>query len=115
MWSKARRGFKLPCLCPGIRACRSRIPGQRQGNLNPLRGDSGVQVPVGKRRIFEAKLVGQHKETDLALLKIDEGGLPTLSLATQQRPQVGELVFAIGSPEGLQNSLTMGVVSAVAR
>lgn len=81
----------------------------------PLSGDSGVQVPVGKRRIFEAKLVGQHKETDLALLKIDEGGLPTLSLATQQRPQVGELVFAIGSPEGLQNSLTMGVVSAVAR
>ena len=56
-----------------------------------------------------------HKETDLALLKIDEKDLPTLVLLTQQRPRVGQLVFAIGSPEGLQNSVTMGVVSAVAR
>jgi serine protease Do len=76
--------------------------------------DSGVQVPIGKRRILDAKLLGQHKETDLALLKIDETGLPTLALNTE-RPRVGQLVFAIGSPEGLQNSLTMGVVSAVAR
>ncbi len=78
-------------------------------------GDSGGQVPIGKRRILDAKLLGQHKETDLALLKIDETDLPTLSLLTQQRPHVGQLVFAIGSPEGLQNSVTLGVVSAVAR
>src|SRR5450631_460962 len=78
-------------------------------------GDSGGQVPIGKRRILEAKLVGQHKETDLALLKIDETDLPTLPLLSQQRPHVGQLVFAIGSPEGLQNSVTMGVVSALAR
>jgi serine protease Do len=76
--------------------------------------DSGAQVPIGKRHILDAKLLGQHKETDLALLKIDETDLPTLPLNTQ-RPHVGQLVFAIGSPEGLQNSLTMGVVSAVAR
>jgi len=74
----------------------------------------GSAVPIGKRRILEAKLLGQHKESDLALLKIEETDLPTLSLLTQ-RPQVGQLVFAIGSPEGLQNSVTMGVVSAVAR
>jgi serine protease Do len=78
-------------------------------------GDSAGQVPIGKRRILEAKLLGQHKETDLALLKIEETDLPTLPLLSQQRPQVGQLVFAIGSPEGLQNSVTMGVVSAVAR
>jgi serine protease Do len=76
--------------------------------------DSGGQVPIGKRHILDAKLLGQHKETDLALLKIDETGLPTLAL-NMRRPHVGQLVFAIGSPEGLQNSLTMGVVSAVAR
>jgi serine protease Do len=75
---------------------------------------SGSAVPIGKRRILEARLLGQHKETDLALLKIDGTDLPTLSFLTQ-RPQVGQLVFAIGSPEGLQNSVTMGVVSAVAR
>src|SRR5271167_4673214 len=74
----------------------------------PMR-DSTNQVPVGKRRILEARLLGQHKETDLALLKIDETDLPTLPILSQHRPQVGQLVFAIGSPEGLQNSVTMGV------
>ncbi|MFZ3189064.1 MAG: trypsin-like peptidase domain-containing protein, partial [Candidatus Sulfotelmatobacter sp.] len=81
----------------------------------PLPGDSGRAVPVGKRHILEARLLGVHKETDLALLKIDANDLPTLPLLSQQRPRVGQLVFAIGSPEGLQNSVTMGVVSAVAR
>jgi len=81
----------------------------------PLPIDTARAVPVGKRHILEARLVGAHKETDLALLKIDEKDLPTLPLLTVPRPRVGQLVFAIGSPEGLQNSVTMGVVSAVAR
>jgi serine protease Do len=80
----------------------------------PLPTDTGRVVAAGKRRILEARLVGVHKETDLALLKIDEKDLPTLALS-ERRPLVGQLVFAIGSPEGLQNSVTMGVVSAVAR
>ena len=80
----------------------------------PMEDGSG-QVPVGKRRILEARLVGQHKESDLALLKVDQTDLPTLSLVSQERPRVGQLVFAIGSPEGLQNSVTMGVISALAR
>jgi serine protease Do len=80
----------------------------------PLPSDNGRSIAAGKRRIFEARLLGTHKETDLALLKIEEKDLPTLALLTQ-RPRVGQLVFAIGSPEGLQNSVTMGVVSAVAR
>ena len=77
--------------------------------------DSSGLVPLGKRRVVEAHLLGQHKDTDLALLKIDETHLPILPLISQQRPRVGQLVFAIGSPEGLQNSVTMGVVSALAR
>jgi serine protease Do len=82
----------------------------------PLEMDDGSgQAPVGKRRILEARLVGQHKETDLALLKVEQTDLPTLSLISQQPPRVGQLVFAIGSPEGLQNSVTMGVISALAR
>jgi serine protease Do len=81
----------------------------------PLPTDTGRVVPLGKRRIIEARLLGTHKETDLALLKIDETDLPTLPLLSRQRPRVGQLVFAIGSPEGLQNSVTMGVVSATAR
>jgi serine protease Do len=81
----------------------------------PLSSDAGRPVAAGKRHILEARLVGVHKETDLALLKIDEKDLPTLVLLAQQRPRVGQLVFAIGSPEGLQNSVTMGVVSSAAR
>jgi serine protease Do len=81
----------------------------------PVPGDSGRSVPIGKRHILEARLIGTHKDTDLALLKIDETDLPTLPLLSQQNARVGQLVFAIGSPEGLQNSVTMGVVSAVSR
>src|SRR6202165_301096 len=78
-------------------------------------GDAASLVPVGTRQIREARLLGFHKETDLALLKIEDKGLPTLPFVRHERPLVGQLVFAIGSPEGLQNSVTMGVISAVAR
>jgi serine protease Do len=71
--------------------------------------------PVGKEHVLEAKLVGIHKESDLALLKIDQKNLPTLELGSARRVHQGQLVFAIGSPEGLQNSVTMGVVSSVGR
>jgi serine protease Do len=72
-------------------------------------------APVGKQRLVEARIVGIHKETDLALLKIDQTGLPTLSLGTHRPVHQGQLVLAMGSPEGLENSVTMGVVSSVAR
>ena len=72
-------------------------------------------APVGKQRIVDAQLIGVHKESDLALLKIDQTGLPTLSLGGPRPVQQGQLVFAMGSPEGLQNSVTMGVVSSVGR
>jgi len=71
--------------------------------------------PVGKEHILDAKLIGIHKESDLALLKIDQKNLPTLELGSARRVHQGQLVFAIGSPEGLQNSVTMGVVSSVGR
>jgi serine protease Do len=78
--------------------------------------DSPNQLePVGKQRIVDAHLIGLHKETDLALLKIDQTGLPTLSLGAARPVHQGQLVFAMGSPEGLQNSVTMGVVSSVGR
>ena len=71
--------------------------------------------PVGKEHIVDAKLIGIHKESDLALLKIEQKNLPILELGSARRVHQGQLVFAIGSPEGLQNSVTMGVVSAVGR
>lgn len=71
--------------------------------------------PVGKEHVLDAKLIGLHKESDLALIKIEQKGLPTLSLGGARRIHQGQLVFAIGSPEGLENSVTMGVVSSVGR
>jgi len=84
--------------------------------LLPVPGSESASLePEGKRRILEAKVVGVHPESDLALLKVEAKHLSTLPLASTRRVHQGELVFAIGSPEGLQNSITMGVVSAVAR
>jgi serine protease Do len=71
--------------------------------------------PAGKEHVFDAKLIGIHQESDLALLKIEQTGLPTLSLGSARPVHQGQLAFAIGSPEGLENSVTMGVVSAVGR
>jgi serine protease Do len=77
--------------------------------------DSPQIEPVGKAHVLDAKLIGVHKETDLALLKVEQTGLPTLELGSARPVHQGQLVLAVGSPEGLQNSVTMGVVSAVGR
>ena len=66
-------------------------------------------------RQVDARLVGVSDELDLALLKIDAPDVPVLPLADYDRLKQGELVFAFGSPDGLRNSVTMGMVSSVAR
>jgi serine protease Do len=68
-----------------------------------------------KTKIVPARIVGITTELDLALLKVDGLKLPALPLATYSELRQGETVFAFGSPNGLRNSLTHGMVSAVAR
>ena len=68
-----------------------------------------------KTYLVAARIVGVATELDLALLKIDGMKLPALPLATYSQLRQGETVFAFGSPIGLRNSLTHGLVSAVAR
>ena len=70
---------------------------------------------TGKSTIVPARIVGITTELDLALLKVDDMKLPALPLATYSQVRQGETVFAFGSPVGLRNSLTHGLVSAVAR
>ena len=62
-----------------------------------------------------ATLIGVFKEADLALIKIDGSALPALPFANYDRLRQGQVVFAVGSPSGLQNSISMGIVSSVAR
>src|SRR5437016_7644975 len=84
--------------------------------LPPPPADSSLDTqPIHAGQILDAKLLGTHKQVDLALLKIDAAHLPSMHLRTDIRVRQGELVLAIGSPEGLRDSVTMGVVSSVAR
>lgn len=84
--------------------------------LPPPASDSPIGFqPIHASQILEGKLLGTHKQSDLALLKVDATHLPTLALRSEVRVHPGELVFAIGTPEGLRNTVTMGVVSSLAR
>jgi serine protease Do len=65
--------------------------------------------------MFDAAIVGLDAETDLAVLKVEAQGLPALTLADSDELRQGHLVVAIGSPLGLDNSVTLGIVSAVGR
>ena len=84
--------------------------------LPPPASDSAIELqPIHAWQILEAKLLGTHKQSDLALLKVNATHLPTAALRSDVRVHQGELVFAIGTPEGLRNTVTMGVVSSLAR
>jgi len=74
-----------------------------------------IYVTLPDKREFKARLVGSDKRTDVALLKIDATGLPKLALGDSDKVRAGEWVLAIGSPFGLENTVTAGIVSAKGR
>ena len=83
-----------------------------------LNHEASLSVPQNGRSrhaLFDAKLVVADRDTDLALLKIDAIDLPTLELSDSSDLKQGQLVLAFGSPLGLDNSVSMGIVSSVAR
>lgn len=93
----------------GARRIRVQLPvSERSG-----RGHHSILKPAGK--ILDAKIVGLDRETDVAVLKVDGKELPHLVLGDSRELRQGQLVMAFGSPLGLQNSVSLGVVSAVAR
>jgi len=67
------------------------------------------------RTMYDAKLIGMDRETDLALIKIDVQNVPHLAFADSNDLKQGQVVLAFGNPLGMENSLTMGVISSVAR
>jgi serine protease Do len=85
-------------------------------NAHVVAGDAEVTVRLADaKREFKARVIGADERTDIALLKIEATGLPTVKLGKSEKLQPGEWVAAIGSPFGFENTITAGIVSATGR
>jgi serine protease Do len=85
-------------------------------NAHVVAGDGEVTVRLADaKREFKARVIGADERTDIALLKIEAAGLPTVKLGKSEKLQPGEWVAAIGSPFGFENTITAGIVSATGR
>ena len=84
-------------------------------NNHVIKDADEIVVRLSDRREFSAKLIGQDKRSDIAVLKIDASGLPILKIGDSDELKVGEWVLAIGSPFGFDHSVTAGIVSAKGR
>ncbi len=86
-------------------------------NNHVIQGGQDIVVALADKREFKAKVILADPRTDLAVLKIDTHGekLPTVEFGDSDKLQVGDLVLAIGDPFGVGQTVTMGIVSALAR
>ena len=84
-------------------------------NAHVVEGADEVLVTLTDKREFKAKILGADKRSDVALVKIEATGLPAIKVGDVGRLRVGEWVMAIGSPFGLENTVTAGIVSAKQR
>jgi len=84
-------------------------------NAHVVEGADEVIVTLPDKREFKAKIIGADKRSDVAVVKIEATGLPAVKIGDMNRLKVGEWVMAIGSPFGLENTVTAGIVSAKQR
>ena len=84
-------------------------------NAHVIEGADEVIVTLADKREFKARTIGADKRSDVALVKIDASGLPTVRIGDVAKLKVGEWVIAIGSPFGLESTVTAGIVSAKSR
>jgi serine protease Do len=82
---------------------------------SPVSDTTPIRSLTSRGRTLDARIVGLAEEIDLAVLHVEAHGLPALPIGNYERVRQGEMVFAFGNPEGLRNSVTMGLVSSVAR
>jgi serine protease Do len=84
-------------------------------NAHVVDGADDITVTLTDKREFKGKVIGADRRTDVALVKIEAAGLPSVKVGDPNKLRVGEWVVAIGSPFGLENTVTAGIVSAKAR
>ncbi len=84
-------------------------------NAHVVEGADEVVVTLTDKREFKARIIGADKRSDVAVVKIEASGLPAVKIGDVSRLKVGEWVMAIGSPFGLENTVTAGIVSAKQR
>jgi len=84
-------------------------------NAHVVEGAEEITVRLNDKREFKAKVIGADTRSDVAVLKVDSTGLPTMKIGDISKLRVGEWVIAIGSPFGFTNSVTAGIVSAKSR
>jgi len=84
-------------------------------NNHVVKNASKIEVVLSNKKTYTASLVGTDPSTDIALLKIDEKGLPFLNFSNSDLAQVGQWVLAIGNPLGLNSTVTAGIISAKGR
>ncbi|MBI4679814.1 MAG: DegQ family serine endoprotease [Nitrospirae bacterium] len=84
-------------------------------NSHVIKDADEIKVLLSDKREFQGKIIGTDPKTEVAVIKIDAQDLPTISWGDSDKLKVGEVVMAIGSPFGLNQTVTMGIVSAVGR
>src|SRR5262245_31668773 len=84
-------------------------------NNHVIDGADQVRVELPDKRVFDAKVVGTDPASDLAVLKVDATGLPTVAIGDSNHVRVGDVVLAIGNPLGVGQTVTMGIISAKGR
>jgi serine protease Do len=80
-----------------------------------VKGAEDIKVTLSDKREFKGKIIGTDPRTDLAVIRIDASGLPAAKIGESGKLKAGDVVLAIGAPFGLNESITMGIVSAVGR
>ena len=84
-------------------------------NNHVVKGADEIKVILYDKREFKGKVVGTDPRTDLSVVKIEAKNLPTLTLGDSSKLKTGDVVLAVGNPFGLNQTITMGIVSAVGR
>lgn len=84
-------------------------------NNHVIEGADQIQVILSDGRRFDARLLGTDPATDVAVLKVEGGGLPAVPVGNSDRVRIGQLVLAFGNPFGIGQTVTMGIISATGR